>query len=61
MHNDDDKPVPRGLLFILDDAEGLCVARDGKPGELDSLRFEKRICDLYAEGRCILPRTKWVN
>jgi hypothetical protein len=50
--DDDEKPVPRGLLFLL--------TQEGKP-ELDNLQFEKTVCDLYREGRCFVPRVKWVN
>jgi hypothetical protein len=46
--------MPRGLLFILDDG-GL------EPESLDSLRFDKRILDLEAEGRCVVPRIKWMH
>ena len=50
---EDDK-VPRGILYILDSPED-------RPEPLDSLRFEKMVCDLYREGRCLLPRIKWVQ
>jgi hypothetical protein len=63
MDHDDDRPVPRGLLFILDNPEEreLYVAHDAKPGELDSLRFDKKVCDLFSQGLCVMPRIKWVN
>jgi hypothetical protein len=53
MADDDEQSPPRGLLSILDTEEGRL--------QLDNLQFEKTVCDLYSEGRCILPRIKWVN
>ena len=54
MHNDDDRPVPRGLLFILDESP----PAESRP---DELHFEKMIHDLEAKGLCAVPKIKWVN
>jgi hypothetical protein len=47
-----DDNVPRGILFVLD--------TDLEP-KINDLQFEKMVCDLYSEGRCILAPTKWMH
>jgi len=54
--DNDDRP-PRGPLFILDADD----PEETRPGELDNLRFEKTVCDLFSQGLCVMPKNKWVN
>jgi hypothetical protein len=52
MDDDNERPVPRGLLFLL---------TPEFESERDDLQFEKTVCELYTEGRCVVPRGKWVH
>src|SRR5262249_30599745 len=46
--------IPRGILFILDTPQY-------SEHRLESLRFEKTVNDLHSEGRCVLPKNRWVQ
>lgn len=56
--DNEDMPVPRGLLFWVLDEQ---APRQDLRTQLDDDDFHKLLWRLHDAGKCVLPDTEWLN